>query len=327
MGMEYLNSYGRFESSRAGDVIVAREPVITEYSHPHERVLLNAFRDANPYFHFFESIWMFSGERNAGFLDAYVSDFTRRFADPNTTILHGAYGHRWRKFFDMDQLEVIIKILSEDPSSRRAVLTMWDPQADLGENHPDIPCNTNVFFRVNNGSLDMMVNCRSNDIIWGLYGTNAVHFSMLQEFIASSIDVGVGKYYQNSFNFHAYKDIFNKLIGTVSDPTWCAPYEKHICPLVDDPGDFLRDCGIWIHSNDDLCINSIFTNVAAPMSSSFDCYKRKNFKDALKFVAEIQADDWRTACTEWLGRRIEKHERSSNRSEEPMSRETKSGEG
>src|SRR5580765_6952980 len=150
VGMEYLNSYGRLEPSRAGDVIVAREPVITEYHHSRERVLLNASRDANPYFHFFEGIWMLSGKRDAAYLDTYVSDFTKRFADSGTTKLHGAYGHRWRHIFFMDQLSAIIKILSEDPTSRRAVLTMWDPQVDLGGYHPDHPCNTNIFFRVNN---------------------------------------------------------------------------------------------------------------------------------------------------------------------------------
>jgi hypothetical protein len=326
--MEHLSFIGKPEPSRAGDVIVSPHPVMTVFTQPRERVLLNASRDANPYFHFFESIWMLSGARDASYLNTYVSDFTKRFADPGTTILHGAYGHRWQHIFYMDQLKVIIKILSEDPTSRRAVLTMWDPQSDLGGHHPDHPCNTNIFFRVNNGLLDMMVNCRSNDIVWGLYGANAVHMSMMQEYLAAAIDMEVGRYYQNSWNFHAYRNIFEKLLPGVNDTTWCAPYEGRIYPLVDNSKEFIRDCEIWVSDNAyDVCMNSIFMNVAVPMQLSFDSYKRRDFKHALKYASEIQSDDWRMACTEWLGRRIEKHERSHDRREEPVSRAAESGEG
>jgi thymidylate synthase len=83
----------------------------------------------------------------------------------------------------------------------------------------DVPCNTNAFFRVTNGKLDMMVNCRSNDIFWGAYGANAVHFSFLQEYVASSIGVEVGRYWQNSFNFHAYVDRFPKEKWPSTPPT------------------------------------------------------------------------------------------------------------
>ena len=34
------------------------EPVATVYSHPRERVLLSPERDANPFFHFFEALWI-----------------------------------------------------------------------------------------------------------------------------------------------------------------------------------------------------------------------------------------------------------------------------
>ena len=50
----------------------------------------------------------------------------------------------------------------------------------------------------------MTVSNRSNDIIWGTFGANAVHMSMLHEYVASALMLHVGKYTQISDSFHAY---------------------------------------------------------------------------------------------------------------------------
>jgi thymidylate synthase len=54
--------------------------------------------------------------------------------------------------------------------------------------------------------LDLTVLCRSNDVVWGAYGANAVHFSVLQEYLAGRIGVDVGVMYQFSNNYHGYVD-------------------------------------------------------------------------------------------------------------------------
>ena len=45
----------------------------------------------------------------------------RDFSDDSET-LWGAYGWRWKKYFDKDQLEIIIDMLRRNPNDRRAVL-------------------------------------------------------------------------------------------------------------------------------------------------------------------------------------------------------------
>ena len=52
---------------------------------------------------------------------------------------------------------------------------------------------------------------RSNDMIWGAYGANAVHMSMLLEYMAAMTGFQVGIYYQISNNLHAYKKTLAKL--------------------------------------------------------------------------------------------------------------------
>ena len=48
----------------------------------------------------------------------------------------------------------------------------------------EIPCNTAIYFKVREGKLNMTVSNRSNDVIWGTFGANVVHMSILQEYVA-----------------------------------------------------------------------------------------------------------------------------------------------
>ncbi len=65
------------------------------------------------------------------------------------------------------------------PNDRRTVVGMWDPWEDLWEENDgkDYPCNTQIYFWERKGQLNMTVCNRSNDMIWGAYGANAVHMS------------------------------------------------------------------------------------------------------------------------------------------------------
>lgn len=233
-GIAMLTEEGREEPSRAGPVLVMPCPVTTVYARPRERVLFSPLRDANPFFHLAESLWMLAGRRDAAFLNNFVGDFGERFAEPslnNLGHIHDAYGYRWRHQLGFDQLNEVVKQLTEKPESRQAVIQMWD-----ATNYPDDmsvwheasddlcgewrtrPCNTHAYLRIRSSFppvgapgvmvdpvLDLTVLCRSNDIWWGAYGANACHFSILQEYLAARLDVGAGTMYQVSNNYHVYR--------------------------------------------------------------------------------------------------------------------------
>ena len=221
-----LKEEGISQDSRNGPVIVAPFPVTTVYSHPWERVIFWPQRDANPFLHLYESLWMLAGRNDL----APLLRFTKQFAEysDNGETLHDAYGYRWKRAFGIDQLELIVLRLQSNPKDRRCVLQMWDVHADLGAFGKAVPCNLVVTFQRDwQGKLDMVVFNRSNDIIWGAYGANAVHFSMLQEYMALKIGCPMGTYHQVSVNWHAYKSVFEKMeyippnqgiYGTCSDP-------------------------------------------------------------------------------------------------------------
>jgi thymidylate synthase len=327
-GLVLLRDLGETQQSRAGEVLVYPTPVTTVYAFPMERVLFDVRRDANPFFHLMESLWMLAGRNDATWLDQFVGDFSKRFAEDDGQ-QHGAYGFRWRNHFDVegggdnpDQLDTIVELLKQNPNDRRVVLTMWDPVADLGRSKRDIPCNTHAYLRVRHEArgmiadmavLDITVCCRSNDAVWGVYGANAVHFSVLQEYLAARIGVGVGKYYQVSNNFHVYAEVLKKVLPLeISTPI----YQTPIIKLVDDPESFDRELSWFFHYADKFEIlplnyseiheykNRFIPNVAIPMLEAARLWRKKWHEAAVATMGRMPNCDWKVAAQEWMGRRM-----------------------
>lgn len=220
VGIKKLAEVGIERGSRNGPVLQSPVPVATVYSDPYEHVLFWPQRDANPFLHLYEALWMLAGRNDVAPLKRYAKQY-EKYTDDGA-VLHGAYGHRWRYHFErpvvrhrgayvydvmtpFDQLAIIANELQKNPESRRCVLGMWDPSTDLGRDGKDLPCNDTATFQIDPyGRLNLVVFCRSNDIVWGAYGANVVHFSILLEYMANWIGVPVGTYTQISVNWHGY---------------------------------------------------------------------------------------------------------------------------
>ena len=97
LGIQALAESGKAYPSRNGDMIEYPGPVTTTYLRPTERVLFEPLRDANPFLHFFESLWMLAGRDDVAYLTQFVKRF-KEFSDDGKTF-NGAYGHRWRSWF------------------------------------------------------------------------------------------------------------------------------------------------------------------------------------------------------------------------------------
>jgi hypothetical protein len=92
-----LKEYGVQRDSRVGPVLEAFWPVTTMYERPMERILFDPIRDVNPFFHFFEGLWMLSGRDDVKWISQYNSNIAQ-YSDNGLTF-HGAYGYRWRQPF------------------------------------------------------------------------------------------------------------------------------------------------------------------------------------------------------------------------------------
>lgn len=337
-GLTYLHEAGVWGSSRAGEVLVAPGPVVTATAKPTERVLFDAKRDANCVFHLMEALWMLVGRNDATWLDQFVGDFSKRFAEEDGH-MHGAYGFRWRRHFDMeaggmpylpDQLEAAITFLKNNPDDRQVVVTMWDPVADLGVAAKDKPCNTHIYLRIRTEQhhkvddvaggksdqedrlLDLTVCCRSNDAVWGAHGANAVHFSILQEYLAARIGVGIGTFYQFSNNYHVYKPLYEKLWPAIqaesrAQQSW---YDTGApTPIVTLPEFFDRDLALFFGdtwADRGVYYNRFFDQVAVPLRRSYAFWREGEFGYAREIVRNLLVCDWTVAASEWYARRAHK---------------------
>ena len=304
-----LHINGDKVSSRGMKVLEFPEQVASVYEHPRERVLFSPERDANPFFHFMEGLWIIGGRNDVEFISRYNSKI-HEYSDDGE-VFHGAYGYRLRQEFGFDQVAMAIDRLKREPDTRQVVLQIWSADLDLNQKSLDIPCNDLIMFKVKNGKLNMTIANRSNDLIWGCYGANAVHFSMLQEYIANMVGVNVGTYTQVSDSLHAYLDNpqWKKLIDRyvrswekVDNPYkfLVRPYDRivHIPELFDEELE-----QFFVDGEKRIYKNTFLTKVAVPMKQSWDAYKNREIETALEYCNLIEATDWSLACYQWLRRR------------------------
>lgn len=310
LGKQALESSGVEVQTRNGPALEFPTPVMTTYTHSRERVLFYPERDANPFFHLMESFWMLAGRNDV----EWISQFNGRintYSDDGEHF-HGAYGFRWREWFGKDQLDVARFRLATYPNDRRVVVGMWDPWEDLVQTNDgkDYPCNTQIMFWERNEDLNMTVCNRSNDMIWGAYGANAVHMSVLLEYMAGMLGYGVGTYYQFSNNLHAYVDVLKRLDGMTAD------YEPYLTiaddglsytppALISCADTFDEELLAWFKDESlENFENEYLGTTAVPMRKAWKLWKQKDIKAAHEVASTIEDRAWRKACAEWLERRM-----------------------
>ena len=102
----------------------------------------------------------------------------------------------------VQQFENLIELLKKRPTSRQAVLQLFD-STDLAKPHEDVPCTCTLQFLMRGGKLHLVVYMRSNDVIKGL-PHDIFCFTMLQEMVARIMSVDLGIYKHCVGSLHLY---------------------------------------------------------------------------------------------------------------------------
>jgi len=296
-----VRTEGVKEETRNGPVLTIPHPTLFSMENPRRRVLFNPERKANPYFHVMETVWMFAGSDSVEWLKQFNQGMLN-YAEPNG-LVNGAYGSRWRKHFKVDQIENVVRELQRDQNSRQAVISMYDPTRDYLSHWKDRPCNTTIYFRTNqHGNLDMTICNRSNDLVWGACGANAVHMSYLQELVASAVGMNVGRYYVMSNNLHLYEPHWGLLESPQTYDRYTNTSEcTNLYPLLgwgEDYETLLQECEVFTkyETNHDYHSNWI-NNVVIPMYEHYMC--RLNGDYSSYDVFETLDDAWCQAERDW----------------------------
>lgn len=324
LGLSLLRDHGARIAPRGLATLELPGVVATVYANPHQMVLFDQGRDANPFFHFFEALWILRGRKDVKFLEHFNAKMAEYSDDGET--FHAPYGHRMRSpRAGADQIEACIAKLKADPDSRQCVISIWDDSKDWARTK-DVPCNDMLMFKIRDGRLRMTVCNRSNDVVWGAYGANVVQFSSLLLYMAGRIGVDVGEYTQISDSYHVYEE----------NPYWLAwlPTHRAGVPPINDPyenDEELNEPTLWMLPDEvnsgwfdtDLAQffegfdankfhpdqwnyswrTASFTEVAWPMWITHQLWRRKEVARAMGACAHIAAPDWRKACREWMQRR------------------------
>lgn len=145
-----------------------------------------------------------------------------QFSADGLSISGSNYGQRLlRPRPGIDQVAACIERVRQDPNTRRAAMTVYQPE-DAGRESFDIPCTFGVLLSPRDGRLHQTVVMRSNNA-WMLLPYNIFEFSLLGELIASESDLDVGSYHHFAVSMHLYEDDFESAREAVSSPAFVFP--------------------------------------------------------------------------------------------------------
>jgi thymidylate synthase len=174
-----------------------------------------------------ELIWFIKGNTNSKDLEAngvniWKANSSREFLDENKLFNYEEgdcgpiYGFQWRHFgtsykgysynyngLGIDQLENCIKLIKQDPTSRRIFMSAWNPSQINDMCLP--PCHISYQFYVSNGHLSAILYQRSGDMFLGI-PFNIASVSLLVYIICKITDLTPGKVSIIIGDAHIYLD-------------------------------------------------------------------------------------------------------------------------
>lgn len=205
----------------AGEIIGAS----LQLNNPRARLSISETR-GKPFSALGEFLWYLAGSNQLSFIKHYLDRYDK-FSDDGHTI-YGAYGPRL--ILDCgkhNQIQNIIGLLKTNPSSRKATIQLFKSE-DITEPHNDVPCTCTLQFLLRNNQLEMLTYMRSNDAFLGL-PHDIFSFTMIQELIAGTLDVDIGKYYHFVGSLHLYEKDVDKAKTYISEGYQST---KHLMPAM-----------------------------------------------------------------------------------------------
>lgn len=152
-------------------------------------------------------VWMMAGSDRLESIRHY-SDGVTKFTDDEFVVPGSSYGSRL--FYarpGLDQITNVVKILKTDSTSRRAMVTVFEPE-DTARVSKDIPCTFGISFLVRDNQLHATTIMRSNNA-WTLLPYNIFEFTLLAEIVACRVGVELGSYTHHCISLHLYESNFD----------------------------------------------------------------------------------------------------------------------
>jgi thymidylate synthase len=152
-----------------------------------------------------ELLWFLRGETNIRYLHEHKVTIWDEWADENGD-LGPIYGKQWRSFAGangktVDQIQWVIDEIRRNPTSRRLVVSAWNPP-ELEEMALP-PCHVLFQFYVADGKLSCQLYQRSADTFLGV-PFNIASYALLTHMVAHVTGLGVGEFIHTLGDAHIY---------------------------------------------------------------------------------------------------------------------------
>ena len=149
----------------------------------------------------------YQGETMEEFIEKVKTDdeFALKYGE-----LGPVYGHQWRDFFGVDQLDQLIQDLKENPFSRRHIISAWNPAQIKDMALP--PCHAFMQFYVSADKkyLSCQLYQRSADVFLGV-PFNIASYSLFTHMIAQVCGYEAKEFVHTFGDVHIYTDHFEQI--------------------------------------------------------------------------------------------------------------------
>ena len=154
-----------------------------------------------------ELLWFLRGDSNVHWLQEHGVTIWDEWADMDGE-LGPVYGVQWRSWpapdgGHVDQIAEVVRLLREDPDSRRIVVSAWNV-ADLPEMALQ-PCHAFFQFHVSDGRLSCQLYQRSADVFLGV-PFNIASYALLTHMVAAVTDLEPGEFIHTFGDAHLYRN-------------------------------------------------------------------------------------------------------------------------
>ena len=175
---------------------------------PRERLVYNTKRRLNLPGAIARFVWMMAASDRLADI-AFYEEKVRFFSDNGIAVPGSNYGMRMLSPRPgLNQLESVIERLKEDPSSRRAAISIFQAEDAVRESK-DIPCTFGLFYHIRQGVLRSTTFMRSNNAFL-LLPYNLFEFSLLAEIVAAELGVPLGPLTHHAVSMHIYDGDYAK---------------------------------------------------------------------------------------------------------------------
>ena len=152
-----------------------------------------------------ELLWFLRGDTNVAYLQERGVTIWDEWADERGD-LGPIYGHQWRSWptpdgSTIDQLGLVLDQIRTDPSSRRHVVSAWNP-ADL-DRMALPPCHVLFQFHVAEGRLSCQLYQRSADVFLGV-PFNLASYALMTVLVADATGLEPGDFVHTFGDAHLY---------------------------------------------------------------------------------------------------------------------------